>query len=459
MTQEIESLGGQFLASSSREVIMYQASSYTHSLPAVLSLLSDTILHPTISADELEHQRQSAQWEIAEITSKPEMFLPELLYEVAFQNNTLGNPLLIRPERLEVIDTQTIENFRRNWFRPDRMVVAGAGVEHEQLVELVKKQFGHLEPSAKSASSSTLGRNIPTHLLHSQNASHGKVGSTRVGKAPYATTTDSFSGAPTFEELANAGPVYTGGSHYLTDGPAESLEFSHLYVGYEGLSIHDPDVYALATLQMLLGGGSSFSAGGPGKGMFSRLYTSLLNRYHDIEHASAFHHCYLDTGLFAMCISVNPHFIGRAPGLIAEQLDSLMDTQSNNATIYTGYSSGRRGSSGRGISGEELSRAKNQLKSSLVMALESRMVQVEDLGRQVLAHGNKIPAEEMLRKIDEVQLADLQRVARRIFRPHSSPQDLKDGEKRSGEPTILAAGRLEGLKDVRGILKRYGLAP
>ena len=32
---------------------------------------------------------------------------------------------------------------------------------------------------------------------------------------------------------------------------------------------------------------------------------------------------------------------------------------------------------------EELQRAKNQLKSSLVMALESRSVEVEDLGRQV----------------------------------------------------------------------------
>ena len=30
---------------------------------------------------------------------------------------------------------------------------------------------------------------------------------------------------------------------------------------------------------MLMGGGGSFSAGGPGKGMFSRLYLNVLNRY------------------------------------------------------------------------------------------------------------------------------------------------------------------------------------
>lgn len=39
------------------------------------------------------------------------------------------------------------------------------------------------------------------------------------------------------------------------------LEFTHVYVGFEGLSIHDEDIYALATLQVLLGGGGSFSAG------------------------------------------------------------------------------------------------------------------------------------------------------------------------------------------------------
>jgi processing peptidase subunit alpha len=37
----------------------------------------------------------------------------------------------------------------------------------------------------------------------------------------------------------------------------------------------------------------------------------------------------------------------------------------------------------RDVPPDELSRAKNQLKSSLAMALESRSVEVEDLGRQV----------------------------------------------------------------------------
>ena len=40
-------------------------------------------------------------------------------------------------------------------------------------------------------------------------------------------------------------------------------------------------------LQNLLGGGNSFSAGGPGKGMYSRLYREVLNRFHDVETVSS----------------------------------------------------------------------------------------------------------------------------------------------------------------------------
>lgn len=452
MTTEIETLGGQFIASTSREVILYQASSYTHSLPSVMSLLSDTVLNPLITPEELDAQRQSAEWELTEIHNKPDMILPELLYEVAFRKNTLGNPLLISSNRLETIDIDTIRDFRRQWFRPDRIVVAGAGVPHEQLLELAEKHFGQIQvpqqeainlPSSTTTSSNSPRSSVLSHLLHPNAPSSSSSASKQRGRAPYATVSSTLHpNLPSYEELAEARPVYTGGSQY-DDSRASNMEFSHLYIGYEGLSVHDPDIYALATLQMLLGGGSAFSAGGPGKGMFSKLYTHLLNRYHDIEHCSAFHHCYIDSGLFAICMTVNPHFIHRAPVLIAEMLDSCM------------LGPGSR----RGLNTTELERAKNQLKSSLVMALESRMVQAEDLGRQVLAHGHKVAVEVMLDRIDAVNLQDLTRVARRVFRPNQSPEALQSGEYRSGEPTILAAGKLDGIPDVRDVLRRYGLTP
>lgn len=43
--------------------------------------------------------------------------------------------------------------------------------------------------------------------------------------------------------------------------------------------LKEEDFIPFAVLNMMMGGGGSFSAGGPGKGMFTRLYLNVLNRY------------------------------------------------------------------------------------------------------------------------------------------------------------------------------------
>ena len=63
----------------------------------------------------------------------------------------------------------------------------------------------------------------------------------------------------------------------------------------------------------------------------------------------------------------------------------------------------------------EVNRAKNQLRFSLLMNLESRLVELEDLGRQVQVHGRKIGVKEMCAKIEALTVHDLRRVARLVF--------------------------------------------
>ena len=53
-------------------------------------------------------------------------------------------------------------------------------------------------------------------------------------------------------------------------------------IGLEGCSHQDPDFVPMCVLNMMMGGGGSFSAGGPGKGMYTRLYTNVLNRLVDV---------------------------------------------------------------------------------------------------------------------------------------------------------------------------------
>ncbi|KAF8684626.1 Mitochondrial processing peptidase [Rhizoctonia solani] len=413
VSEQIDALGGQFLCSSSRETIMYQASHFTHDAPAALSIISDTIQNSLFLPEELDAQRDAAAYEVREVNAKPEMILPEIIHTVAYRDNTLGNPLLCPEERIDQIDGPLLKEFVRTWFRPERMVVAGAGIPHEELVELAQKHFGDISVPAAGP------QKVPTHLLNSSKSQQQPSFYKSLTTA--ATSFLHNPSEPSFSNLAHARANYTGGHVFI---PRPDLDLTHMYVAFEGVPIHDPDIYALATMQILLGGGGSFSAGGPGKGMYSRLYTHILNHHPQIDHCAAFHHIYTDSSLFGINTALHPSTTpSQVLPVIAHQFSML---------LY------------KNVPAAELQRAKNQLKSSLVMALESRAVEVEDLGRQVLVHGRKIGVDEMCDKIDNVGPADMRRVAGRVF-----------GESGSRASVIVMGA--EDVKDPVGVLKSYGV--
>lgn len=361
MSNDIHSLGGQISCASSRESMMYQSSHFHKATPLALSLIADTVINPVFSPEEIEVQRDAAAYEIREINAKPEMILPEILHNVAYGLGGLGNPLLCPEERISQIDADALRASMKEWYRPERMVIAGAGMHHEQLVELADKFFSSLKPSTTSSQPSTSRSNtIPSpHLLA---PSSPTVAKSLTRAASYLFPNNLSAHVP-----KNPSSTYTGGHRFIHDPEAE---FDHLYIAFEGVGIHDDDIYALATMQMLLGGGGSFSAGGPGKGMYSRLYTHILNQYPQIDHCASFHHIYTDSSLFGLFASFVPAASGVSGGNTASQILPHLVHQLS-LLLYSP------------IPQVELNRAKNQLKSSLMMALESRSVEVEDLGRQV----------------------------------------------------------------------------
>lgn len=62
----------------------------------------------------------------------------------------------------------------------------------------------------------------------------------------------------------------------------------------------------MTVLIYLLGGGNSFSSGGPGKGMHSRLYTRVLNYHHWVHSCSSYSQTFNNTGLLGIQASCDP---------------------------------------------------------------------------------------------------------------------------------------------------------
>ncbi|PMD22095.1 hypothetical protein NA56DRAFT_112613 [Hyaloscypha hepaticicola] len=452
MLESLESLGGNINCASSRESLMYQSATFNSAVPTTVALLAETIRDPLITEEEVQQQLETAAYEIGEIWSKPELILPELVHMAAFKDNTLGNPLLCPKERLTQINKSVIEAYRDTFFRPERMVVAFAGVQHDEAVRLTEQYFGDMPrseaPSLSQTGSETSVESSSTHSdssissISSQPPSPTQQPSKLLSRIPFfkniSTSAPNNASVESFNDLSlSHAPTpfditqpshYTGGFLSLPSLPPPinpSLPpLTHIHLAFEALPISSDDIYALATLQTLLGGGGSFSAGGPGKGMYSRLYTNVLNQHAWVESCVAFNHSYTDSGLFGISSSCSPGHVVNMLDVMCRELQAL--------TLDTGFAA---------LQTVEVNRAKNQLRSSLLMNLESRMVELEDLGRQVQVHGRKVGVREMCKKIDELTVKDLRRVARIVV------SGLADNAGQgSGAPTVvLQEGEEEGV--------------
>ena len=165
MYETLETLGGNIQCASSRETLMYQSATFNAAVPSALGVLAETIRDPLITEEEVQQQLETADYEIGEIWSKPELILPELVHIAAYKGNTLGHPLLCPKERLGEINKGVVDTYRDIFYKPERMVVAFAGVAHEEAVKLTEQLFGDmkgsppLDASARSQQQSTTTTN------------------------------------------------------------------------------------------------------------------------------------------------------------------------------------------------------------------------------------------------------------------------------------------------------------
>ncbi|XP_027196478.2 uncharacterized protein LOC113790968 [Dermatophagoides pteronyssinus] len=368
----LEKYGGICDCQGSRDTLIYAASVHSKGLDSVMHLLSEAVLRPKFTDMEMEFARRMIQFELQDLDMRPdpEPILHEMIHSAAYRGNTLGLNRLCSEENINIIQRNDLFDYINLYHRPERMVIAGVGVEHDRLVELAEKFFVQRKPiwESDTAISTQLNRSI---------------------------------------ELDDSISQYTGGVNAVTKdlsdislGPTPMPELAHFVIGLESVSHQDLDNFVpICVLNILMGGGGSFSAGGPGKGMYTRLYTRVLNLYHWMFSATALNHSYQDSGLFCIHASAHPKQLRELVMVILSEIVSL----TNN-----------------GISNDELKRAKNQLKSMLLMNLEARPVMFEDIGRQVLSSGQRRQPQFYIDRIDKVSEDDLIRIAREMLKTRAS---------------------------------------
>lgn len=345
--RELERHGGICDCQSSRDTFIYAASADSRGLDEVTKVLAEVVLRPQIKPEEVDMARQAVLFELESLHMRPEQepILMDMIHAAAFRDNTLGLAKLCPPTNAPVIDRNMLLTYLKYHHTAQRMVVAGVGVNHDDFVQAVEKHFVENKATWEIEGVKNRGANsVDTSIAQ-------------------------YTGGTKTEECEI--PIYAS---------VGLPELAHVVIGLEGCSHQDDDFIAACVLNIMMGGGGSFSAGGPGKGMYTRLYTNVLNRYHWMYSATAYNHAYTDTGLFCIHASAPPSHVRGMVEVITKELVNMSTPPA----------------------AQELKRAKTQLQSMLLMNLESRPVVFEDIGRQVLATGQRKKTQQFIEAIGEL---------------------------------------------------------
>jgi predicted Zn-dependent peptidase len=163
----------------------------------------------------------------------------------------------------------------------------------------------------------------------------------------------------------------------------KSSEQAHLILGVRGYPIGHPNRYALQLLAVVLGGGMS-----------SRLFTEVREKRGLAYYVHASHSGYTDVGTFYSGAGVDVDRVDEAITTILGELRKI---------------------AAQPVPADELEKARGYAKGRFVLRLESPQGTIQYGLRREVLEGEIEEPDELLRRIDEVTVEDVQRVARDLF--------------------------------------------
>jgi predicted Zn-dependent peptidase len=136
-----------------------------------------------------------------------------------------------------------------------------------------------------------------------------------------------------------------------------------------------------------------------GGGMASRLFQEIREKRGLVYSVFSYHAMFAHTGAFVV-------YAGTAPSRTREVLELIVRELEDVAE--------------KGLTEQELDRAKSHMKGSLVLSVEDTSARMNRLGKSEIAHGEVITLDEVLDRVDAVTADDAREVAEAVLtRPRS----------------------------------------
>lgn len=306
ISREIDALGGEMNAFTTRETTTFYVKVLDQDLHRAMELLSDLFHRSRFDPKEVEKEKQVVLEEIRMVQDDPEDLVQELHTGQVLGRHPLGRSILGREETIRSLRRQDLMEYVDAHYNPDQIVIAAAGnFEQNKLDSMVTRFFGK-----------------------SRRAKLGRVN----GRCP---------------------PEVHGGVLVKK----KPLEQAHLCLGLRGVPAGHKDRYAAYALNSVLGGSVS-----------SRLFQEVREKRGLAYSIYSFLSGYSDSGTITVYAATRPKEVGRVVDLVCREIRRIRTN---------------------GVERKELERAKNQMKGSLMLSLESSHSRMSKLAKDELTHGKR----------------------------------------------------------------------
>lgn len=191
-------------------------------------------------------------------------------------------------------------------------------------------------------------------------------------------------------------------------GVNKELEQLHVCMGTKTIGRHDDLYYPLMIMNNLFGGTMS-----------SRIFQEIREKRGLVYSIYSFTSNYAENGLFGIYAGLAYENLEEAIKTILVEMDKMKEAK---------------------ITEEEFNRAKQQIKSNFILGLESTSSRMSSIGRRELLYNEIITPDEIVDKINAVQLENIIKISKMIFNKENF--------------TVVYTGNLKKHKELQVILEK-----
>jgi len=258
---DIDSLGGDLNAFTSKEGTTFYVKVLNEYLKDGVELLSDVFLHSTFPGKDIEKEKAIIKEEIKMVEDTPDDYIHDLFNQTIWDYKGLGQPVLGRSNTIKSFTRDDLlEHIRRYYGTKDIIISCAGDFEPESLLVMLNKNLGSLRRGSEPA----------RHQM------------------------------PDFKSKVK-----------IFD---KELSETHICLGVKGLPQASEERYGIFILNTILGGGVS-----------SRLFQEIREKRGLAYSIYSFVASYFDTGVWGVYSGVSRKKLREVVGLIVKEMCSLKD--------------------------------------------------------------------------------------------------------------------------------------